>query len=505
MVSKTYARFTELVKNYWTYDSISSILQWDQQVFMPRGGSDARAVQSEAMGLLSHKVLVSKAMGNCIDTLYRNIDKLNKYQQANVIETKIIRDKKVNVPPEIVEELAKTKVKAYEIWKKAREKSDFGSFAPTLEKLIELETKYAHAIDPTKNLYEVLFQEYEPSFPIKDVQRIFENLKQGLVPIFKSIQQSSVSPNTGFLNHSYHPQKQMKFCELIVKKVGLDFNRARLDKTEHPFTVGFAPSDVRITTRFDKNDLRRSIFSSLHEGGHAMYEQGLPADYMFQTVGMYRSLGIHESQSRFYENVIGRSLEFWENSFSELQKIFRKQLRGFSPQDFYQFVNEVKPGLIRTEADEVGYNLHVLLRFEIENAFINGELGVKEAPAVWNEKMRKYLGITPPNDRLGILQDVHWSSENIGYFPTYTLGNLLMAQLQNSMLKSIPDMKEQIREGKFDEINRWLRKNIHKKGRLLSTDKLIEKATGKTLNTDPFLQYLRSKYGNLYDFKFNLK
>jgi carboxypeptidase Taq len=498
MVSKTYVRFEELVKYHWTYRSIHDVLEWDQKVYMPRGGSDARAVQMGAMELLSHKVLVSDEMGECIDILYRGIDKLDKYQQANVRETKIMRDRKVNVPQKVVEELAKTKVKAYEVWIKAKKNSDFGSFAPTLEKLIDLEIQYAHAIDPRKNPYEVLFQEYEPGLPIEDVQRIFENLKQGLVPILKSIQQSSVSPNTDFLNHSYHPQKQMKFCELVVKKVGLDFNHARLDKTEHPFTVGFAPSDVRITTRFDKHDLRRSIPASLHECGHAMYEQGLPIDYIFQTVGMYRSLGIHESQSRFYENVIGRSLEFWENSFPELQKIFRRQLKGFSPWDFYQFVNEVKPGFIRTEADEVTYNLHVLLRFEVEKAFINGELGVKEAPDVWNGKMKEYLGVTPPNDRLGILQDVHWSSENIGYFPTYTLGNLLMTQLKNSMSKSIPDMKEQIRKGKFDEINRWLRKNIHEKGRLLSTDELIKEATGEAINANHFLEYLRSKYGTLY-------
>lgn len=297
----------------------------------------------------------------------------------------------------------------------------------------------------------------------------------------------------------------MKFCELVVRKIGLDFDHARLDKTVHPFTVGLAPSDVRITTRFDEHDLRRSIQSVFHECGHAMYEQGLPIDYMFQTVGMHRSLGIHESQSRFYENVIGRSPEFWKKFLPELRKIFRKQLRGFTPQDFYEFVNEVKPGFIRVEADEVTYNLHPLLRFEIENAFINGELRVKEAPSVWNEKMEKYLGIVPPNDRLGILQDVHWSTENMGYFPTYTIGNVLMAQLRNSMSKSIPDMNEQIRKGKFDEINRWLRKNIHEKGRLLSTGELIKKATGEKLNADYFLEYLRSKYGNLYSFKFTLE
>jgi carboxypeptidase Taq len=498
MVSKTYERFAELVRDHWTYRSIHDVLEWDQKVYMPKGGTDARAVQMETMVLLSHKVLVSNEMGKLIDALYKKIDKLNPYRQANVIETKIMRDRKVKVPQKIVKELEKTKVKAYEVWVKARENSDFESFAPTLEKLIELEIQYAHAIDPKKNPYEVLFQEYEPGLPIEDVQRIFENLKQGLVPILKSIQQSSVSPNTDFLNHSYHPQKQMKFCELVVKKVGLDFNRARLDKTVHPFTVGFAPSDVRITTRFDEHDLRRSIPPSLHECGHAMYEQGLPIDYMFQTVGMYRSLGIHESQSRFYENIIGRSLEFWEKFFPELQKIFAKQLRGFSFRDFYEFVNEVKPGFIRTEADEVSYNLHVLLRFEIERAFINGELGVKEAPDVWNGKMKQYFGITPPNDRLGILQDVHWSSENIGYFPTYTLGNLLMVQLNNSMSKSIPDMKGQIREGKFDEINRWLRKNIHERGRLVSTEELIKEATGEALNAKHFLEYLQSKYSTLY-------
>jgi carboxypeptidase Taq len=498
MISKTYARFEKLVKDYWTYQSIYGMLQWDQQVYMPRGGSDARAIQMGIMDLLSHNVLVSDGMGDCINILYKHIDKLNKYQQANVRETKIMRDRKVNVPSSIVEKLAKTKAKGYEIWVKARKNSDFGSFAPTLAELIDLQIQYANAIDPEKNPYEVLFQEYEPGLPIEDVQRTFENLKQGLVPIFKSIQQSNVVPNTGFLKHAYHPEKQMKFCEFVVRKIGLDFNRARFDKTVHPFTVGLAPSDVRITTRFDEHDLRRSIPPSLHECGHAMYEQGLPIDYMFQTVGMVRSYGVHESQSRFYENIIGRSLEFWEKFFPELQKIFAKQLRGFNFRDFYEFVNEVKPGFIRTEADEVSYNLHVLLRFEIERAFINGELGVKEAPDVWNGKMKQYLGITPPNDRLGILQDVHWSSENIGYFPTYTLGNLLMVQLNNSMSKSIPDMKGQIREGKFDEINRWLRKNIHERGRLVSPEELIKEATGEALNAKHFLGYLQSKYSTLY-------
>ncbi|MCD6367563.1 MAG: carboxypeptidase M32 [Candidatus Aenigmarchaeota archaeon] len=494
--SKSYKEFEKLMKEIVILNGIGGKIMWDQETYMPKAGMETASEQMALIDSQVHKIITSRKMGRLIEELEREYKNLDEYQRANLREMKWRRERDIKVPPKLIKEMSKASVKGYEVWKKAKKRSDFSYFEPQLKKIIDLDIKYAKYIDPDRNSYEVLIEDYEPFIGIREIKKIFADLGRGIVPLLKKIEESDVDFKKDFLKRKYSKEKQFEFCKYIVREMGYDFGRGRLDETVHPFTMGISPFDVRITIEFDEHDPTKSIFSAIHEGGHGIYGQGLPKDHMFELVGLSRSLGVHESQSRLYENNIGRSKEFWEHFFPKLKKTFPKQLRRYDVEDFHKIVNEVKRTPIRIYADELTYNLHILVRFEIENEVINKKIEVREIPELWSEKMEEYLGIKPKNDREGALQDVHWSN-GMGYFPTYTIGSVLAAQIFEK-LRDVMHIEDKIRNGEFQGVKRWLNENIHQKGSLYETGELIKRATGKKLSAKDFLKYVKRKYGEIY-------
>ena len=498
-IEKTYEKFERLMKRINNLESIEGKLEWDKFTYIPPKGAEILAKQTGLIQGIRHEILTSNEMSKYLEELESNYDEMNQIQKANFREMKRTYERNVKVPKDLIEELSEAKSRGYSIWVKAKESSDFSVFEPQLKKFVELQIKYADYIDSEKNPYLVLIEENEPGVGTLDkLIGNFENLKRSTIPLIKSIQDSNVDINRNLYKKSYSKKKQMKFSRYISEKIGYDYNRGRIDESIHPFTVGFGPSDVRITTFFSEKNPLKSIFSTIHESGHGIYSQGLPEKYLFENIGSYRSLGFHESQSRFYENNIGRSKEFWEFFFPQAKKIFPSQLREYSVDDFYKVVNEVKPGLIRIDADELTYNFHIILRTEIENDLINGRIEVSDLPKIWNDNMERYLGIEPKKDSDGVLQDVHWSCMEMGYFPTYTIGNILASQIQAKMKKSIKNIDEKIRNGEFNCIKDWLNKNIHEKGCLYNTQYLVKKVTGSDLDTSHHIKYLTKKFSELY-------
>lgn len=496
-VSETYSRFIEIVKKMGNLGYAYSVLSWDQEVMMPDGGIQARASQKAVLASTIHEILISDELGELIEKLEESVESLDEYSHANLREAKREHSRAKNVPPELVGEIASTSSEAIEIWKKARRDSDFDKFAPYLEKLVELKKEYAQSVDPTKDAYAVLLEDYEPDIEIEDVVQLFDELRKELVPLISKVKGSEERPNMQLLNHYYSERKQKKFGEIVLKAMGYDFDHGRLDVSAHPFTSGNV-YDTRITTRYSKNDIKSALSGTIHEGGHALYNLGLPKEHYATPVGEPRSLGIHESQSRIWENHVGRSIAFWEHFLPILKGIFPNQLSAYNLEEFYRAMNNVEPGLIRVEADELTYNLHIILRFEIERALFNNEIRVEELPGIWNDKMKDFLGIVPPDDSMGVLQDIHWAMGIFGYFPTYTLGTVTSAQLYNAAKKAIPDLEDKFRKGELIPFKEWLNENIHRFGCLFKTDELIERATGEKLNPKHYIDYLNEKYTEIY-------
>ncbi|MBN1287932.1 MAG: carboxypeptidase M32, partial [Anaerolineae bacterium] len=340
--------------------------------------------------------------------------------------------------------------------------------------------------------------QFEPGMKMREVRAIFDGLKAELTPLVQAVLVKAKPDDGALLRGEFDLAKQRQFGEEVIRDFGFDFMHGRQDETVHPFTTSFSPGDVRLTTRFDPNWLAPALFGTLHEAGHGMYEQGLPAELDGNILCRYASLGLHESQSRLWENVVGRSKGFWQHYYPRLQALFPEQFKGVDLEDFYRAVNAVSASFIRVEADELTYNLHIMLRFEIEIALLDGDLSVADAPAAWNAKMQDLLGVAPPDDAHGILQDVHWSGGSIGYFPTYSLGNLLSVQLYDKAVKAAPDIPAQIAAGEFGALLGWMRENVHRPGRRYLPGELVERATGEPMQTRSYMAYLREKYGALY-------
>jgi carboxypeptidase Taq len=379
----------------------------------------------------------------------------------------------------------------------ARGKSDFSIFRPHLEKVVELVKKYISFFPPADHPYDTLLDNYEPGMKTADVKAIFDGLRPKQVKLIKAIA-SVKQVKDDFLYGKYNEKKMIDFGADVVTRFGYDWNRGRQDKAPHPFETTFSVDDVRITTRFEKDNPTATLFSTMHESGHAMYEQGVNPAYERTSLASGTSLAVHESQSRMWENLVGRSLPFWEHFYPALKKTFSSQLDGVSLKSFYKAINKVEPSLIRVNADEATYNLHVMLRLELEIGMVEGKIAVKDLPEIWNTKMQEYLGIKPPNDAKGVLQDIHWSGGSIGYFSTYALGNLVSAQLWEKINKDIPDLDGQIRKGNFSELLGWLRKNIHQHGRKYDPQVLVETVTGSKITPEPYVRYLTKKYSEIY-------
>ncbi|MBI2758452.1 MAG: carboxypeptidase M32 [Chloroflexi bacterium] len=489
--------FKQIMAEIADLNTAASVLGWDQQVNMPSGGTEARGNHLATLGKLTHELFTSEKVGKLLEELSSNASALGPDDAAMVRVAKRDYDKEARVPGEFIAEMAMVSAHAHEAWFEARAKSDFSIFRPNLEKIVEMTRQYVQFFPPADHPYDTLLDNFEPGMKTADVQAIFNALRPRQVQLIKKIA-AAKQVNNAFLHKKYNEKKLWDFGVDVVTQYGYDWSRGRQDKAAHPFETTFSINDVRITTRFEKNNPIAMLFSTMHESGHAMYEQGVNIEYERTPLQRGASLAVHESQSRMWENLVGRSLPFWEHFYPRLKKIFPAQLDGVSLRNFYKGINKVESSLIRVNADEATYNLHIMLRLELEIGMVEGRIAVKDLPEIWNAKMQDYLGVVPPNDALGVLQDIHWSGGMIGYFSTYALGNLVSAQLWEKINKDIPDLDEQFRKGKFDALLGWLRENVHRHGRKYDPQDLVQRVTGSKITPEPYVRYLTAKYSDIY-------
>ncbi len=478
-------------------NSAVALLSWDQQTNMPAGGAEARGNQLATLGKISHVKFTSEEVGKLLESLSADGAGLDDDDAAQVRVTKREYDKATRVPAAFVGEMAVITTRAHEAWMEARAKADFGIFRPHLEKVVEMARKYIGFFPPAEHPYDTLLDDFEPGMKTADVQAIFGPLRTKQVELIKEIA-ARKQVDDSFLHDKFNEKKLMDFGVGVITKFGYDWERGRQDKAPHPFETSFSVNDVRITTRFEKDNPTATLFSTMHESGHAMYEQGINQAYERTPLRGGASLAVHESQSRMWENLVGRSLPFWEHFYPALQKQFPAQLGDVRLRAFYKAINKVRPSLIRVNADEATYNMHIMLRLELEIGMVEGSLAVKDLPGIWNAKMKEYLGVTPPDDAQGVLQDIHWSGGAIGYFSTYALGNLVSAQLWEKIAQDLPDLSDQIRAGKFDALLGWLREKVHRHGRKYEPQVLVEMITGSRIRSEPYVRYLTEKYNDIY-------
>jgi carboxypeptidase Taq len=488
-------------------ESASALLSWDQEVYMPPGAGHARAEQIAFISGLAHDIItgkeMKKALAGLVDLETGKVLDKSAQKKTRRLLTEIWNDyhRAVALPSEFVKELSKQASMTQQVWVIARQENDYKSYEPHLAKMIELKKQQAQYIDPTQNPYNVLMDEYEPGMTMKKLDPLFKEMSERLVPLIKSIAEVKHRVNNSVLKKQYPIDKQWDFGMDMLKTIGFDFNKGRQDKSAHPFTTGTHPSDIRLTTRFIENDLRSALLSTLHEGGHGLYEQGLPEDQFGNPFGQAISLGIHESQSRLWENLVGLDEKFWTYAFPKLKSYFPENLKDGTKDEFVRAVNKVQPSFIRVEADEATYNLHIMIRYEIEKALINDNFPTSELPKLWNDKYEEYLGIRPENDAEGVLQDVHWSFGALGYFPTYSLGNLYSVQFFNTARQEIDRFDEKMERGDLLDLRNWLKEKIHKIGREKTADELVLSVTGEALNASYYLDYIETKYQNMYGIK----
>ena len=490
-----YAALVAYSKELAVLQSCSSLLGWDQQTYMPKGGAAFRGEQLALLARLAHEQAIHPRYATLLNEVRGEFPE-DTPEAANIREWQRAYDRAIKLPEDLVEDLARVTAAAHEAWVEARKANTYSTFQPHLETILKLKREEAAAVRTPEHahLYDALLDEYEPGASAYELRDLFANLTAAVVPLVKAIGESTRQPDATILTRDYPVDRQKWFAESAASAFGFDFNAGRLDVTPHPFCSTIGPGDCRITTRYNPKFFNEAFFGVLHEAGHGLYEQNLPAEHFGTPLGSYCSLGVHESQSRFWENQIGRSRPFWHGMLPRMKQAFPGTLDDVSLDSFEFAVNAVKPSLIRVEADEATYNLHIAIRFELELALITGDLQAAELPGAWNEKYKAYLGIAPTTDSDGCLQDVHWSFGGIGYFPTYTLGNMLAAQLPRAM----PNSDDAVRAGDFAGLKSWLTENVHRHGRRYRANELCTRATGQPLSPQPFVEYLAEKYGRLY-------
>jgi len=490
-------RFKEIFAEIADLNSAASVLGWDQQVNMPSAGAEARGNQLGTLEKFSHQLLTSDEVGRLLEELGSGAASLSPDDEALVRVAKRDYDKSTRVPSAFVIEMAMVSTRGHEAWVEARTKSDFSIFRPHLEKIVDMARQYVSFFPPADHPYDTLLNDFEPGMKTADVQSIFNGLRPKQVELIRQIA-STKQVKDSFLHKKYDEKKLWDFGVDVITRFGYDWKRGRQDKAAHPFETSFSVNDVRITTRFEQGNPIATLFSTMHEAGHGMYEQGVNPAYERTPLEHGVSSALHESQSRMWENLVGRSKPFLKYFYPRLKKLFPSQLGNVDLKTFYKGVNKVEPSFIRVNADEATYNLHIMLRLELEIAMIEGKIAIKDLPEIWNVKMKEYLGVTPPTVALGVLQDIHWSAGLIGYFPTYALGNLVSAQLWEKINHDIPDLEEQIEKGKFDALLDWLHKNIHQHGRRYDPQVLVQKVTGSKIAPEPYVRYLTNKYSEIY-------
>jgi carboxypeptidase Taq len=492
-------RLKEISAEVADLSNAASILSWDQQVNMPPMGAEARGNQLATLQQLIHTKAISPAFGKLIEELNQAAKDLDPdSEEARLIKiTKRDYDQNVKVPPEFTAEFARVTSAAFGAWQEARQEDNFSKFQPYLEKIVEMNQQFAEFFAPYDHVYDPLLDRFEPGMKTSEVREIFAALRPQQVELIRAIAEAP-QVDDSFLRQAFDQQKQWDFGVGVITKFGYDWKRGRQDKAPHPFTQSFGVNDVRITTRVDGNFLNTALFGTMHECGHALYELGVSPSYERNALAGGASLALHESQSRMYENLVGRSLPFWEYFYPALQKTFPAQLGTIDLETFYKGINKVNPTLIRVEADEATYNLHIMLRLEIEIALMENTLVVKDLPDFWNSKMEEYLGVTPPSDADGVLQDIHWAGGMIGYFSTYALGNLISLQLWEKINQDIPGLDDLIRQGKFEDLLDWLILNVHTHGKKYEPQELVQRVTGSRIDSAPYIRYLKKKYGGIY-------
>ena len=490
----TYPKFLKAVQELYYLRTAAGLLSWDQETMMPPRGAEARAKQLALISSLHHERLTSPRFGELLSRV--QAESLDSDGEAIVRETAHDYHRAVRVPTRLVEEMTETTSLAYDVWTRARQEADFKTFIPWLEKIFALKKEEARCLGFEKNLYDAHLDDYEPGLTTSMVEKLFARLREKVVPLVEHATSKGDDPKAdAWLKSYYPPAQQERFGREIVSAMGINWEAGRLDVSPHPFCGGAGPHDVRMTTRYSDNDFMSSLFGMIHEAGHALYEQGLDGRYFGTPLCDTVSLGIHESQSRLWENQVGRSRDFWEFWLTRFKDTFPQQTRGLDLNDFYLAINRVRPSLIRIDADELTYNLHIILRFELEKAVFEDQIAVRDLDLLWNEKMKDYLGVMPANPGEGVLQDVHWSSGLVGYFPTYVLGNLYGAQFYNQANQEISDLKDQIRAGQLRPLREWLGEKIHRHGRRYSAAQLVENVTSEPPNADYFIKYLEEKFG----------
>jgi carboxypeptidase Taq len=489
-----YARETALL------ESIEGLLGWDERTMLPPAGGDFRADQATYVAGWLHRRRIDPRYGDWLERLSDSPLAAEPHSDAGATIYHLRRDfqKQTRLPTRLVEELARTTVLGQQAWVTARHNNDYAAFRPLLDTMIRLKREQADAVGYPHLRYDALLDDYEPGALTSEVTQVLEDLRLELVTIVAAIADSGRQAPRQLLRRSFPISDQEQFGRDVAARIGFDFQRGRLDVTAHPFCSSLGPHDCRITTHYDEHSFAKAFFGTLHEAGHGIYDQGLRVEQFGLPPGNFCSLGIHESQSRMWENFVGRSYAFWKHFFEPARQRFPRALADVSLDEFYFAVNDVQPSLIRVEADEATYNLHIIIRFELEQALIEGQLTTHDLPHAWREKYQAFLGIQPPRDAEGVLQDIHWSAGLFGYFPTYTLGNLFAAQLFEAADRELGGLSELFAAGDYQELRQWLRENIHHPGRCYAAADLIERVSGRPLSHAPLVRHLQGKLGPLY-------
>ena len=476
-----------------------AVLGWDQQCYMPHGGGAARAAQTSTISKIAHNLFTDSTMGTLLSAAEADhIDAPADSKNSQIL--RVLRrdyDQETKIPTDLVEDLTRESMLAHEVWVDARKNDDFKLFAPTMQKILDLVRRQADCLGYEESPYDALLDRYEPGLKSSDAANVFESIKPAIASILSMVRDAPESDDSVLRRH-FAEAGQIQFGEKIIRNLGFDFAHGRQDRAVHPFCTGLDRTDVRITTRVEENWLPSALMGTMHEAGHGMFEQGFDPSDDGTPLGGAVSLGFHESQSRLWENMVGRSQPFWDKYYADLQQQFPTVLADVSNAQFYKAINKVQPSLIRVEADEVTYNLHVLLRFELEKQLVEGTLLIKDLPDAWNAKIKEYLGIDVPSNAMGCLQDVHWSSALFGYFPTYSVGTVLAAQLYDAALAQVPGLAGEIQEANYTNLLAWMRENVHRPGRRYLPMELIERACGAPFSAEPYINYLTSKYGAIY-------
>lgn len=492
--------FKAFVRKMKQYEEAIALIYWDMRTGAPKKGIGTR---SEVVGELSTEVFrmsTSDEMGEYLAffTQPAELEQLDAISRKMVEECKKEYDRSKKIPAEKYQAYVVLTSQAESAWEDAKHNSDWTSFQPYLEKIVATTQEFIELWGYEGHKYNTLLDMYEPGMTVEKLDEVFGTLREKAVPLLQRIQASPNQPDRSFLDQQFEISKQKQFSLSILKQMQYDFEAGRLDETVHPFATALNPGDVRITTRYLLNDITSALFGTIHEGGHALYEQNISSELVGTNLCTGTSMGIHESQSRFWENVIGRSKAFWDRYYGELQTTFSPQIDKVDVDTFYKAINHIEPSLIRIEADELTYNLHIMIRYELEKGLFNGTIAVADLPAAWNAKYEEYLGVTPANDGEGVLQDVHWSGGAFGYFPSYALGNMYAAQFTQTLRQELPAFDSLIAEGNLAPIKEWLTEKVYKHGKLLTPNEIIREVTGEELNPEYLVQYLEEKYKSVY-------